>query len=266
MNNKALKVFLDAVFYLIVFALLQFIATILFTALLKGQSEGNVMLWGSIVSSILTIALFVWRRWYPFNNAFLRTRPWAILFWVAILALGTIIPSEWFSEQLGVELPDNYEAIFDQMMSHPLGFFAICILVPVAEEIVFRGAILRVLLDFFGKKMHWIAILISALVFGAAHMNLAQFLHATLLGLLLGWLYYRTGSIFPGIVLHWVNNTVAYVVSKLMPGMNDMNLLDLCGGDVKKELFYVACSLCLFLPALFQLATRMKKPKDEDLA
>ena len=72
-------------------------------------------------------------------------------------------------------------------------------------------------------------------------------------------MYWRTGSIVPGIVFHWVNNTIAYVVSRLMPGLTDADLIDLCGGDLRRELLYVAFSLCIFLPALFQLHHRMKR-------
>ena len=72
-------------------------------------------------------------------------------------------------------------------------------------------------------------------------------------------MYWRTGSIVPGIVFHWVNNTIAYVVCMLMPGMTDADLIDLCGGDLRRELLYVASSLCIFLPALFQLHRRMKR-------
>lgn len=62
----------------------------------------------------------------------------------------------------------------------------------------FRGAILRKLLTMFPKRQHWIAIAVSAVLFALAHFNVVQSLHAFLIGLLLGWLYYRTDSILPG--------------------------------------------------------------------
>ena len=46
--------------------------------------------------------------------------------------------------------------------------------------------------------------MISAAIFGLAHANVAQFVNALLLGLLLGWMYYRTKSLVPGILLQLV--------------------------------------------------------------
>ena len=58
------------------------------------------------------------------------------------------------------------------------GYVALGMMVPIAEEIVFRGAILRVLQNALGERKRWIAIVISALIFGIIHFNLAQGLHA----------------------------------------------------------------------------------------
>ncbi|MBP5663640.1 MAG: CPBP family intramembrane metalloprotease [Bacteroidales bacterium] len=55
----------------------------------------------------------------------------------------------------------------------------------------------------------WVGIVISALIFGLIHMNPVQMVYGSLYGLLLGWLFWRTGSLLPGIVIHIANNTVA---------------------------------------------------------
>jgi len=83
--------------------------------------------------------------------------------------------------------------------------------------------------------------------------------HATIAGLMLGWLYYRTNSIVPGIVMHWVNNSVAYVMYNLMPEMNDGKIIDLFRGDDMMVYMALGFSLMIFLPSLFQLASRMKR-------
>lgn len=83
--------------------------------------------------------------------------------------------------------------------------------------------------------------------------------HAFLIGLLLGWMYYRTGSILPGVAFHWVNNTVAYVLYNLYPNSaSDMKLIDLFGTQrtVAAALLF---SLFILLPALYQLHLRMRK-------
>jgi membrane protease YdiL (CAAX protease family) len=178
---------------------------------------------------------------------------------VVILALGTILPSQWFVERMEITLPESTEKLFESIMGEPLGYVAIGILAPLVEELVFRGAILRTLLKLFDRKWHWVPIVISALIFGAVHMNVPQFVHAALIGLLLGWMYYRTDSIVPGVAFHWVNNTVAFVMFHMMPQMNDGKLIDLFHGNHTTMMLSLLFSLCIFLPALFQLTSRLKR-------
>ncbi len=91
--------------------------------------------------------------------------------------------------------------------------------------------------------------------------DLAQGLHAFVIGLLLGWLYSRTNSILPGLVLHWVNNSVAYLMFNLMPQMNDGKLIDFFHGNNRMMYGGLFFSLCIFVPALFQLWKETDKGK-----
>ncbi|MBQ2192934.1 MAG: CPBP family intramembrane metalloprotease [Prevotella sp.] len=213
----------------------------------------------SVVSSVLTLLLFLLLHWTPATRDYLLTRPWTAMAWVVILALGTIIPSTWLSEQIPYDMPAEMEALLADMMRNRWGYLAIGILAPLAEEAVFRGAVLRVLLRLFDKKWHWIAIAISAILFGLVHGNVQQFVHATLIGLILGWMYYRTDSILPGVLFHWVNNSAAYVISNLIPNAEQARLIDIFGGEQRSVWLALLFSLCLMLPALFQLFLRLKK-------
>lgn len=213
----------------------------------------------NIISSVITIALFALLRWSPPSRVYLRSKPWTVIVWTILLALGTILPAEWLYERMQIELPEQMEALFEGVMREPMGYLAVGILAPVAEEMVFRGAILRQLLTLFSRRFHWVAIVVSALIFGAIHLNMAQGIHAFVIGLLLGWLYYRTGSIVPGIVLHWVNNTVAFVMFNVMPELSDGKLIDLFHGNSRMMVYALMFSLCILLPSLFQLAMRTRK-------
>lgn len=102
------------------------------------------------------------------------------------------------------------------------------------------------------------AIVVSALLFGAIHLNVAQGIHAFMVGLALGWVYYRTKSVIPGIALHWVNNTVAYLMFYLMPNMSDGKLIDLFHGDSRLMYGGLFFSMCILIPSIFQLNMRMK--------
>ena len=253
-----------ALFYLVVFLAVQIICSFLVMIIWswvegKGIDEklmaaAPVVIVSSAVYSLVLLVIFLKCRWCVVERTYLRSRPFGVLFWVVIAALGTIIPSEWLAEQMN--LPDSNAELFQGVMASPWGYLSICIFAPLVEEVVFRGAILRELLSSFRP---WVAIIVSALFFAAAHFNLAQMPHAFLMGILLGWMYWRTGSIIPGILFHWVNNTVAYVLSNIYPGMNDLTFSKLLGGDQRHILMSIGFSFCLFIPALLQLNLRMKK-------
>lgn len=99
------------------------------------------------------------------------------------------------------------EQAFERMLSGSLpAIVATCLLAPVLEEMLFRGIILR---SFLLQYPRWAAIWSSALIFGVAHMNAYQFVVATLIGVLAGWLYERTRSLIPCIALHALYNIAA---------------------------------------------------------
>lgn len=276
MRKNNIGVLASALTFLVAFLLIQMVATMVVGTIgyvVKGDNwtvalqhvadgrlaaDGRLMTVVSGVASVLTVAVFALCRWSPFSRVYLRSRPWGVLVWVVVLTFGTVIPSEWLLEQLNVDMPDEAKHMFEQIMSEPSGYLVLGILAPLAEEMVFRGAILRVLLQVFDRRWHWVPIVLSALLFGAVHFNQAQFVHASLLGLLLGWMYYRTDSIVPGVVLHWVNNSLAYAMSNLLPQSNELSLQELLGGNERTVWLALGFSLCILLPSLFQLATRLK--------
>ena len=265
----------DVVLYLIIFIVVQIIMMYAgagiwagikgegYQATLQAASTGGNAILTALVSafsSIITLVIFLKTKWTPLTRGYLLSKPWGTLLWVALFSLGTIIPLSFLYEQLGIEMDENTQQIFTSLMKEPLGYVAIGILAPLAEEVVFRGAILRTLLGFMSKKNHWVAIMISAAIFGIVHANLAQFINALLMGLLLGWMYYRTGSLVPGILLHWVNNTMAYVLTNIMP-QSDGKLIDLFHGDEKTMYYAVGFSLCIMIPSFIQMILRLQKNK-----
>jgi uncharacterized protein len=77
---------------------------------------------------------------------------------------------------------------------------------PVFEELIFRGIILDGFLKRYKPRT---AIFLSSLIFGIAHLNLPQFLNALLLGILMGWVYWKTKSLLLTILIHFINNLSA---------------------------------------------------------
>ena len=96
-------------------------------------------------------------------------------------------------------------------MTIPLALYVTCV-GPLAEELFFRGMILPRMTR-FGQKM---ALVFSALLFALYHVNLYQFFYAFGLGLLLGALYLKTGSIRMGYVLHAAINLLGGVLPPLL--------------------------------------------------
>lgn len=267
-NNKLI---LNVLGYLVVFIAVQFVVSLV--ALYLGDSikyppsasgkaltlsaSAKALTLSSVVSSVIIIALFVWLKWAPISRNYIQQKPWDVLVWTILAGMGAILPLQWLYEQMNITMSDDVKHLFESIMGSRWGYLALGILAPVAEELVFRGAILRSLMAYFNYRLPWIPIVVSALLFGVVHGNVAQFSNAFVMGLLLGWLYCRTHSIVLGVALHWVNNTVAYAMYKLMPEMNDGQLIDLFHGDNKLMYMGLFCSLLVLLPSLFQLNKRM---------
>ena len=213
-----------------------------------------MMITTTVIFSLLTIIVFLWAGWTKVSPTWLRTRPWMVLIWSVIAALGLVVPSAWLQEHMP-ELPNFVEQEFDMILKDRWGYLTIGLLAPLAEEIVFRGAALRSLLA--SRLSPLAAIVISALLFAVAHLNPAQMPHAFLVGLLLGWMYWRTGSILPGMAYHWANNSVAYVLYAFYPNP-DIKLIDIFKGSEQHVYMALGFSLLILLPALYQLHLWMR--------
>ena len=86
-------------------------------------------------------------------------------------------------------------------------FLTILIAAPLLEEVFFRGILLEGFLKNYSpaKAITW-----SALIFGMVHLNPWQAIGATVDGLLIGWLYWRTNSLIPGLIIHMFNNLIGF--------------------------------------------------------
>jgi membrane protease YdiL (CAAX protease family) len=116
-------------------------------------------------------------------------------------------------------------AAFASMVEPTLpAFVATCLVAPFAEEMLFRGILLR---SFLQRHPRGAAISYSALYFGAAHLNVYQFFLAFLLGLLLGWLYERSRSLIPCIALHAAVNLTVFVWSTAQDAATVHSLSDI---------------------------------------
>lgn len=125
--------------------------------------------------------------------------------------------SDWFNDYMSQLAQPNVFA-----------FLAIVVVAPILEEILFRGVILEGLLKNYSPAK---AIIWSAVIFGVAHMNMWQTTSAILLGLLIGWVYWKSSSIIPGMVIHFVNNLIGYIAMINMADANE-SLSDSIGDNL----------------------------------
>lgn len=242
-------------------------------ALFTGSREltAGLMITMTSVSHVATIIIFTLLKWTPFSMEFFRRKgigggAGTILYWCVIAALGMLIPTMCIEELIPEAMrQDNMADTFKTIMQSPWGYLSIALLAPVAEELVFRGAIQKTAVKYYEGKFgqtnraHWIAIVVSAALFAAVHGNPAQIPHALLIGMLLGWLCYRTGSIIPGIIVHWVNNSAAFSLYHFYPRSYDMSISEFFGDSTLRLSGAVVLSLLLFIPALWQLHKTMEK-------
>lgn len=169
----------------------------------SGSEYMSVIMWAQFLST-LSIGLHVILGKYVSVDVFKLKIPnkWSILIASAVFIVVMGLWTNYFSELAG--LPDNMKDVFEQMMNNPLGIISIVVMAPLVEELLFRGAIQGYLMRKW--NMPYLGIVISSLIFGVVHGNPAQIPFAFVVGMALGWMYYLTGSLIPGILMHFINN------------------------------------------------------------
>ncbi|MDQ0079947.1 membrane protease YdiL (CAAX protease family) [Variovorax boronicumulans] len=115
------------------------------------------------------------------------------------------------------------ESMFSRMADGSIAaVLAVCVLAPLLEEMLFRGIVLRGFLQRYPRGQ---AIFMSALFFGAAHMNIYQFVVGFVMGTVLAWLYERTRSLIPCIALHAAYNITTLLLADWLDAASPSRLL-----------------------------------------
>ncbi|MCB2207272.1 MAG: CPBP family intramembrane metalloprotease [Bacteroidetes bacterium] len=168
----------------------------------------------------------------PMSYLRLKQKPKTIIFSVSFLIIFTILPFVNYLEELnqGLQLPQLFSAIEEWMsekeqqaaylteviiktstFSGLLLNLSIVALIPaIGEELLFRGVLLKLLKD-ITKNPHW-AVIISAALFSAFHLQFYGFLPRFALGLVLGYLFVITNNLWVPIFVHFINNAAAVIV------------------------------------------------------
>ena len=140
------------------------------------------------------------------------------------------------------ELASDYAELLEEAgvsTATPLAIVATVVLAPVLEESLFRGVALQFSLRAFcptfstntaswqkpsysvSEKRFWAANVIQALAFAIMHLNVVQGSYAFVLGLVLGWVVWRTGRLRWSMLLHAVFNASSYALDAVIASLTD---------------------------------------------
>ena len=191
--------------------LVPLIVGIVISFIISGHLDNGILGWSMLAGNFLIVVVFLSKRYVKLSFGRIERRMiWptvgmSVLIAAAYLFVEESVGQIFFSEELQKMTEDK------SMISGISGILYGCIFGPIAEEIGFRGILLGGLLK--TRCRPWLAILISAIAFGLLHKFPLAFFGSIVFGIIVGWLYWRTGSIIPCIIVHIVNNSLTAIDS-----------------------------------------------------
>lgn len=174
-----------------------------------------------------------------------------IILWgtIMVLATGVVI------EPLLNLFPETYlDRLGNIMAAGGWMMFTSIVIAPIMEEILFRGILQDALMRKYGV---FVGILIASAVFGIVHLIPQQVVNAFMIGIVLGYIYYRTGALLPVILIHCINNAISYF-TWMLNGETLLSTREQMGNDTLYFTVYgIACAL--FVIGFVSIAIRISK-------
>lgn len=200
--------------------------------------------WNMLFSFVLTFGLTLYAAMALWQDKKIEFN--AINTITIILLLPATIGMSIISESVVslIPMPQAVADFFAKMVQLDLpGYLTVGIAAPILEELIFRGVILK---GFLKKYNPTRAIIYSSLLFGIAHLNPWQFVAAFMAGIAIGWVYYKTKSIWPAIFIHFANNSFSFYIGYKY---NDINtsFYDLSGGFINYLILILSSLLICYL-------------------
>lgn len=210
----------------------------------------------------------------PFNYLGCNELPkWSLL---GIVAMFTVLPfnawvAKWnenivFPESMAAwesklkALHGTYETTSDLLMNGSnlvIGIVIFGLLAAISEEFLFRSVIQKALVKLF-KNAH-IGIIVTALVFSAFHTDFYGFFPRFILGLMLGYMFWMSGSIWASIIMHFTNN--ATIVMLYFLNKKEVINIDVESVGSTNNAFFILLSLVVTV-AIFIVCNRLKCKND----
>lgn len=165
---------------------------------------------------------------------------------VFLLALPLIVLTNLGQEVFFPDIPNLLdEQTMMGIMYHPLGILTIAVLGPLSEELLFRGGVQHDLSLHHADQGWFVPIALSATFFSLIHMNPAQMPAAFILGCLLGFAYWWTGSLIAPVCIHVFNNSLACLLAFISP--EDDSIVHFVGGPTSAGIIALVSIFLLVL-------------------
>ena len=183
----------------------------------------------------------------------------AVILWglILMLAMNVVIepvinlfPAEW------------YKLVQDQIVTGGWATVTAVVMAPICEEVLFRGIIQNSLVRKHGP---WSGILIASAIFGLIHGVPQQVVAGFCLGIIIGFVYYRTGSLLAAMVLHAINNALATFMSLFEneESSAEQTLREMLANDTLYWIGYAFCALLLIV-SLIQVQASIRKGRERE--
>lgn len=198
---------------------------------------------------------------------------------IAALIMLAIVPLVYFLMQLNQQLSlpesmsnieewmrrseDEAERVMQQLLNvtslqaYLFNIMLIAVLPGLGEELIFRGVIQRIFIQ-WAKNIH-IAVIITAILFSAMHMQFYSFLPRVALGIALGYMFVITGNIWIPVFAHFFNNAAAVTVYYISYNIGVLNQEKLANSQIPNTaiiMSMIAVIILFYLMIKLQRKTR----------
>lgn len=217
----------------------------------------------AIAISMQTLPVILFIAWYRRARgskapivSFSKFNPPLVLWGILLILVSGVV----LEPLLSLFPAKQIEALNETVMAHGgWSILTAVVLVPILEEVLFRGQILG---SVRGKYGSFAALFVSSLFFGLMHISFpAQAVNAFIIALILGYIYMKSGSLLGVITIHAFNNAVSYTMAELFD--NDsaaMSFRGMIGSDVVYYIVYGA-SAALFLVGIAGIVRTVVRQK-----
>lgn len=188
---------------------------------------------------------------YNFRPASIWILLAAIVAWVLLYALMLIIPYNY------PEIEQTGYLAKDKTTTSVYIILRTALVAPFFEELIFRGIMLDGLMRRYGATT---ALLVSSALFGVMHLDLVQSVAAMFMGILLGWFYLQTRSLFVCIFIHALNN---FMTIYPFPGKEDEELISNAFTPVEFYTFYTISAI-LFAGCILFIVRHARKHRQQE--